>query len=110
MIILINILYQDQREGPDAHTLGRPCQCALEQGTLLRLRPAELAGIQELALAGIETEALAGNVETVTKQLRELPFPSHAAAEFGVVFAPSAHGAYARHHMLGLERIVPLQP
>src|SRR6266705_892933 len=83
---------------------------ALEQSSLRRSRPPEFCGVQTVALTRVQTQPPAGNVKAIAQQLGKLPFPLHAAAEVRIVVAPAAHVANARHDVLGLERIVPLEP
>src|SRR5439155_12344848 len=89
---------------------GSPVNAYLEQGALSRSRPAEFRSVQPVALSGVKAQPPASEGETVAQQLGKLPVPLHAAAEVRIVVAPAAHVANARHDVLGLERIVPLEP
>src|SRR6266496_4512093 len=87
-----------------------PVNASLEQSALLRSRSAEFRRVQSVALSGVKAQPLAGEAETIAQQLGKLPFALHAAAEDRIVVAPATHVANARHDVLGLERIVPLEP
>src|SRR5438445_12123028 len=58
----------------------------------------------------VEAEALDRFPEALREELGEFALPHHARAEIGVVLAAFAHVPHTRHHVLGLEREVLLEP
>src|SRR5262252_9945512 len=82
----------------------------LEETHLLGPRPAKLRRIEPVSLLCVQPELAAGELEAVADEPRESALSRHARAKFRIVVAPAAHLADARHDVLRLKRIVPLEP